>query len=62
MIVEKSNGDIRICLDPKDLNRAIKRELSQMATVEEIMSQMSGATIFSKLDASASYATLGENR
>ena len=55
VIVEKSNGDIRICLDPKDLNRAIKREFSQMPTVEEIMSQMSGATIFSKLDASAGY-------
>ena len=26
VIVEKSNGDIRLCLDPKDLNRAVKRE------------------------------------
>ena len=55
VIVEKSNGDIRLCLDPKDLNRAVKREFSQMPTAEEIMSQMSGATIFSKLDASAGY-------
>ena len=55
VIVEKSNGDICICLDPKDLNRAVKREFSQMPTAEEITSQMSGATIFSKLDASAGY-------
>ena len=54
-IVEKSNGDIRLCLDPKDLNRAVKREFSQMPTAEETMSRMSGATIFSKLDASAGY-------
>ena len=53
VIVEKSNGDIRLCLDPKDLNRAVKREFSQMPTAEEIMSRMSGATVFSKLDASA---------
>ena len=55
MIVEKSNGDIRVCLDLKDLNRAVKREFSQLPRAEEIMSQMSGATIFSKLDASAGY-------
>ena len=55
VIVEKSNGDIRICLDPKDLNRAIKREFSQLPTAEEIMSQMAGAKIFTKLDASAGY-------
>ena len=40
VIVEKSNGDIRLCLDPKDLNRAVKREFSQMPTAEEIMSRM----------------------
>ena len=55
VIVEKANGDIRICLDPKDLNRAIKREFSQLPTAEEIMSQMARAKIFTKLDASAGY-------
>ena len=53
--VEKPNGDIRICLDPKDLNRAIKREFSQMPTTKEITSRMAGAKLFSKLDASAGY-------
>ncbi len=53
VVVEKPNGDIRICLDPKDLNRAIKREFPQMPTTEQITSQMSGAKLFSKLDASA---------
>ena len=46
-ILSATLGDIRICLDPKDLNRAIKREYSQMPTAVEIMSQMSGAKIFS---------------
>ena len=26
VIVEKEDGSLRICLDPKDLNRAVKRE------------------------------------
>ena len=55
VIVEKSNGDIRLSLDPKDLNCAVKCEFSQMPTAEEIISRMSGATVFSKLDATAGY-------
>ena len=28
VVVRKSNGDVRICLDPVDLNKAVKRELT----------------------------------
>ena len=52
VIVEKPNGKLRICLDPRPLNRAIKREHYQLPTTENILSQMSGARYFSKLDAS----------
>ena len=55
VLVEKHNGDLRICLDSKDLNCAIKREFVQMPTAEEIMSMMSDAKFFSKMDASAGY-------
>ena len=55
VLIEKNNGDFRICLDPKDLNRAIKREFVQMPTAEEIMSVMSDVKFFSKIDASAGY-------
>ena len=55
VLVEKSDGSIRICLDPKDLNKAIKREFTQLPTPEEIMSMMAGATRFSKIDASSGY-------
>uniref|UniRef100_A0A8C6LCJ1 ribonuclease H n=1 Tax=Nothobranchius furzeri TaxID=105023 RepID=A0A8C6LCJ1_NOTFU len=50
--VKKPNGDLRICMDPKDLNDNIKREHYLLPTREEIVSEMSGATLFSKLDAS----------
>ena len=49
-IVEKpGTGKLRICLDPKHLTQAIKREHYQLPTVEEIATRVSGAKVFSKL-------------
>lgn len=55
VVVEKRNGNVRVCLDPRDLNKAIKREHYPMKTVEEIAAQLSGATVFSTLDASSGF-------
>ena len=52
VVVEKPNRKLRVCLDPRPLNEAIKREHIYHPTAEEI-SQMSGASYFSKLDASS---------
>lgn len=55
-IVDKPNtNDLRICLDPKHLNEAIKREHFQLPTIEEITTRMAGATKFTKLDANSGY-------
>jgi len=51
----KSNGKLRICLDPKDLNKAIQRTYHKTHTVEEITHKFSGSTVFSKLDAKHGY-------
>ena len=48
-------GSIRICLDPKDLNQAIKREHFPLQTADEIVADMAGAQYFSKLDALSGY-------
>ena len=55
VIVEKPNGSLGICLDPKDLNAAIKRHHYTMPTTEDIISRMSGAKFLTKLDASNAY-------
>ncbi|CAB4018481.1 Hypothetical predicted protein [Paramuricea clavata] len=55
VLVEKPNGKLRVCLDPRPLNQAIKRQHYRLPTTEEIISQMSGARFFSKLDASNGY-------
>ena len=53
--VEKPNGKLRLCLDPKDFNKAIKRHHYELPTAETISAKMSGATVFSKIDASNGY-------
>ena len=55
VIVEKPNGKLRNCLDPRPLNNAIKREHFHLPTAEELFPQMSGARFSSKLDASSGY-------
>ena len=58
VMTEKKNGDVRICIDPKDLNMAIKREHFQIPTKEEILGELAGAKYFSKMDATAGFHQL----
>lgn len=51
--VTKRDGLLRIGLDPKDLNQALKRGQNHIPTMEElhVSHKFAGATVFSKLDA-----------
>ena len=51
----KSNGKLRICLDPKDLNTAIKLPHYPTPTLEEITHKLAGAVLFSMIDAIHGY-------
>ena len=53
--VTKSNGTIQLCLDPKDLNRAIKRPHHCTPTLEDILPKLSDAKYFSIVDARSGY-------
>ena len=55
VVVEKPNGELRICLYPRVLNKEIKREYYQFLTFEEIGSRLSGAKVFTKIDAYKGY-------
>ncbi|XP_046857922.1 uncharacterized protein K02A2.6-like [Xenia sp. Carnegie-2017] len=55
VVVPKPNGDVRICLDPKRLNDAIKREHHYIQKLEDVLPQLSNAKVFSKLDARSGY-------
>ena len=51
MVVVAKPGKIRICLDPKDLNKAVRRPKYQMSTLEEVLPKLSKAKVFTTLDA-----------
>ena len=46
---------LRICIGPKDLNRAIKRPHYPLPTVEEVAIRLSQAKVFSLLDAKSGF-------
>ena len=47
----KPNGEVRVCLDPSNLNKAIIREHHKPMTVEEIAHELARATVYTKADA-----------
>ena len=55
VVVTKPNGSIRICIDPRDLNKAVKRQHFQLLTIEEVVLRIPNAKIFSKLDAASGF-------
>lgn len=46
----RSPNEIRICVDMRMANRAIQRERHVTPTVDDIIHNLNGATVFSKLD------------
>ena len=53
--VTKQDVSLRICLDPKDLNSALKRAPHHIPTMEDLAHKFGGAKVFSKLDARSGY-------
>ena len=51
MVAVIKPNKIRICLDPRDLNEAIKREHYQMPTIEEVATRLNRAKLFTVLNA-----------
>ena len=50
-VTVQRNDKLRICIDPKDLNEAIKRPKYQMPTVDEVLPKLAQAKVFTVLDA-----------
>ena len=42
VIVEKPNGKLRLCLDPRELNKAIQRQHFQIPTLNDITAKLNG--------------------
>ena len=55
VVVQKPNGAVRLCIDPRDLNTAMKRSHYPIKTVDEVASRLQGANTFSILDAKSGF-------
>lgn len=58
VVVMKPDGRIRLCIDPKPLNKALKRNHYPTPTIDEILPELSKARLFSVLDAKTDFGTL----
>ena len=54
----KSPGQVRVCVDMRQANQAIKRERHVTPTIKEIIGDLNGAKVFSKLDLKQGYNQL----
>lgn len=50
VIIPKPDVDIRLCVGMRMANEAIERERYQIPTIEEVLQELNGSAVFSKLD------------
>ena len=53
--VPKKNGKMRVCVDMRSSNIAIKHERHSTPPINELMNDLNGATVFSKFDLNQGY-------
>jgi len=54
-IVYKGNGELRICIDLREVNKAVIRERFPIPRIQHILRQLSGAKMFTTLDLRKAY-------
>lgn len=54
VVVHKKNG-VRICIDSRAINTAIERERHPIPTIEDLIVDLNGAQVFSKIDLNKGY-------
>lgn len=50
VVVPKDDGEVRLCVDLRMVNKAVMRQQHPLPTLEDYRAAMSGATVYSKLD------------
>ena len=58
VIVPKQSGEVRMCIDMREPNKGIERVRYEIPTVDDIIHELNGATVFSKLDLNMAYHQL----
>ena len=57
VVTRKKSGDVKICLDPRPLNKVIKRQQYPLPLFDDIVFNLAGAKYFTVLDAKCGYST-----
>ena len=55
VVAPKGNGKVRLCIDLTALNRYVKRENHPLPSVDITLAKLSGAKLFTKLDANSGF-------
>ncbi len=55
VVIEKTDGSLRLCLDCSELNKAIKREYFLIPSYNEIVSKLANKRVFSVIDMKESF-------
>ena len=55
LVVPKPSGDIRLCVDIRQANMAVKRERFPTPTIDEVLQDLNQSKFFSKLDLTSAY-------
>ena len=55
VVTIKTSGDLRVCLDPQELNKALKREHFQLHMLDDILQNLSNAKLFPTVDIRSAY-------
>ena len=50
VVIPKKDRELKLCLDPKDLNQAIQREHYPLPTIEDVATHLHGVKAFKKLN------------
>ena len=55
VVMKKKNGGVRICANLKPLNQCVLREHHPLPKVNDILGQLTGSTVFPKLDTNSGF-------
>lgn len=58
LVLHKPNGRLRVCLDPKFLNIALKRNVYPMPTIDDVLPRLANAKVFSTVDVTQGFTHL----
>ena len=55
VVTQKKSGDLRICLDQKELSKPLLRERFQLPVLDDVLHELRHSRVFTKADLSSSY-------